>query len=204
MLGSRIKPAASGSLKRTLAFTAAMAAAAALGLGAFPRQSLEYFLRVAPQFARMVPPAYVYSHSLPSLVGGHLWIATAASFGLVAVWGFAAVRSLHREPALVFAGALAISTYVAAISYDYNLICAYPLLLLQMSAAHRQPRDAAAWALLLLGVLAVAGNRAWFASPWLYAPHVFLQVLWLAWSGIRAAVGAPVSRGQWTPPRAIG
>jgi hypothetical protein len=88
---------------------------------------------------------------------------------------------MRARPQLCFAGALAISTYCARTSYDYNLLTAYPLLLvLFVDVARRNLRSVeAGWALLGLGILGVAGDRHLFLSGSYAQVHIGVQLAWL-------------------------
>jgi hypothetical protein len=149
----------------------------------FGPQTLHYISRVLPAFARHLPAVTLYSHSVPATFGAASpWVSAEIVLG----WCAVAVLRLRRSPIEIFAGALAVSTYVARTSFDYNLITAYGLLIVQLSfALVRPPRPAAAtFGVLLLGLVAIAGSRPWFEGhPKL---HVAMQVTWLIASAVLA------------------
>jgi hypothetical protein len=156
-----------------------------------------YFTYVLPPFAAHMPGITLHGHSVPATFGPR---AGAVSAVVVLAWALAALVSFGRAPALVIAGALAISTYFAATSFDYNLVTVYPLLLVlcarAMDPAPRRGRWAD-WLVLVLGVAAVVAHRGWFGEP-RAVKHVSLQVAWLVAAAVRTmfvsrapAVGAP-------------
>ena len=101
---------------------------------------------------------------------------------------FASARRLQSDPALLFAGALAISTYFSSLSNDYNLITAYPLLIMLFIRATSAPWSSLATALLLVGLVAIVGNRALFVfSNAAIVGHIALQWVWLLAVGLAVA-----------------
>jgi hypothetical protein len=168
-------------------FAAGLFGAPAIVTVLFRTQTAEYLGKVLPAFAAHLPGVSLHSHSVPATFGG---AASLVSAMLVVAWCAAAFLRMDRAPALVFAGALAVSTYVARTSFDYNLVTAYPLLLVCFARARDLPAARARWAFLALalGLVAIAAHRAWFVR----APHahVVLQVLWLLAAATLTAVGA--------------
>jgi hypothetical protein len=77
------------------------------------------------------------------------------------------------------AGLLAMSTYFGGIANDYALITTYPLLMLLLIRARTTGR----YGLLALGLIAIVGDRAFFAAKdaHILTPglHLALQVAWL-------------------------
>jgi hypothetical protein len=159
--------------------------------------TLQYLTARLPIFAAQISEVAVYSHSVPATLGA----APARGLGvaLLLVWATVAFFRYSRRPREVLAGALAISTYFAATSYDYNLITVYPLLvvLLWRALARREPIDWASWVVFLLGAVAVLAPRGWLVgSP---RTLVFFQLVWLFLAaGLVLAHGAPesVDRGD--------
>ncbi len=105
----------------------------------WPTATIDYVRDIFPATANVQKDVLIYSHplrglALPTLIK----IVLAAS--LLGSWAIAAWHRLGDEPMLVFAGALAVSTYMAPISWDYNLITTYPLLLVGMSQALKASR----------------------------------------------------------------
>src|ERR1700730_5401196 len=135
--------------------------------------------------ARLPGPSLYFSHSVPAFTAPLSDLSRAIGIGLLVIWCLAAIREIERDPALIFAGALAISTYFSAISYDYNLMTTYPLLLVLFCRAvqDRSPGFRWTWALLLLGLIAVVGHRGVLATYPLIRLHVKLQLVWLAGVG---------------------
>ena len=106
-----------------------------------------------PAFAAYLPAVSTYSHSVPSTFLHPPGASRFVSGALLCVWNAVAFYWFPRRPREIFAGALAISTYFAATSYDYNLITVYPLLLvvLQRALARPRPIDWKSWAVFFVG-----------------------------------------------------
>jgi hypothetical protein len=180
--------------RRPLArFALAGVLAVALAILVFLPQTRAYLEDEFPRYASEVNPVFVYSHSLQHVFPQRLWIAYLLFAALLAVWTAAAVRFVLIDPVLVFAGGLAISTYFASTSYDYNLVVTYPLLvLLFVRAFDRERPSNLAYAMLLVGLFAVIGPRQLFAGSELAKKlHVLIQWAWLLATGV---VAAPLQR----------
>jgi hypothetical protein len=140
-----------------------------------------------PEFAGIVPAPSSFSHSL----AGALSPASPRLLQaiLLLAWAAAAVRRWRDDPALVLAGALAASTSFAGVSFDYNLVTALPLLLVQFQRATAGGRwRPAVDAALLVGLAAVAGNRLLVGElQTLVTWKVFLLWGWLVASAALAA-----------------
>jgi glycosyl transferase family 87 len=141
-----------------------------------PADSLVYLRDVLPKHATAFTPVTEWGHSIPTFVGSRYpRFGTALALGLMAVWAWAAARALRRgEDDWAFAGALAVSTYVQRVSFDYNLITTYPLLLLLFLRARRTDR----WGLLVFGLFSIAGDRRLFSMPnaQILTPYLHLQL----------------------------
>lgn len=172
---TRIRPYAFGA-----------ATAGLLGVGLFATQIVEYVTDELPRFAAQMPDLTIYGHALHDvlpLAGG--WVF---GFPLLCVWLVAGARSLRADSVIVFAGALAISTYFAPTTYDYNLITTFPLLVVLFVRAMEHARQRIYPLVLFLGLIGVVGNRTWFASgPEAMSIHILLQWYWLMACGIVAA-----------------
>jgi hypothetical protein len=156
--------------------------AAALGVALCWRQTLTYLHDQLPRFSNFHAYLTPYGHPMPALTAPDRAPATALSAILVVTWCVAALRRWRRDPVLIFAGGLAISTYFAVTSFDYNLITVYPLLLVLFLRTGWKPA-----LLLLLGLVAVVGDRGLFATVPLMKLHIALQVAWLFLAGLWAA-----------------
>lgn len=167
------------SRKQALLFGGGAVGAFVVSNAAFPHEAMIYFKEVLPPFAAARAATSVYAHSIPSFCAGHDGFANALSLALAALWVWACKRGLSRDPAMSLAGALAVSTYFAGTSYDYNSITAYPLLLLLFLRARRAKHRV----LLGLGLIAIVGPRQWFDAPDAHVMtplfHLALQVAWL-------------------------
>jgi len=140
-----------------------------------------------PEFASIVPAPSTFSHSLAGTLAPSSPLPLQVL--LLLAWAAAAVRRWRDDPTLVLAGGLAVSTSLAGVSFDYNLITALPLLLVQFQRATaggrwRPSLDAA----LLAGLAAVAGHRLVFGlTPGLVDGRVLLLWGWLTAGGALAA-----------------
>ena len=166
--------------RRCLRFAGGAGLALVLAAAALPADTRAYVTDELPRFANdPAPDAWSYSHAMPILVPGHPAVGLALSAAVVALWVFVGMRRLATDPGPVFAGAIAMSTYFASISWDYNLITTYPLLLLLFDRSREHPFGRA-WLLLALGLVAIVGDRTLFDGPVLARVHVLLELAWLA------------------------
>jgi hypothetical protein len=165
----------------------------------FLGQTRRYITQVLPPFAAHMPAVTLHSHSVPATFGD---AARPVSAALVLAWAAAAFFRLNAAPSEVFAGALAISTYVAATSFDYNLITVYPLLVVLLLRALQEEgrRAVAAWAALALGLAGVVAHRGWFTGH--PQAHVVLQVVFLVASALFVGAVAPPRAATAAPARA--
>ena len=127
-----------------LLLAAGLAAAPAAVTLVFWTQTRHYLDRVLPAFAAHLPAESLHSHSVPATAGAAAGVVSAV---MVAAWCVAALLRLERAPVEIFAGALAVSTYVAGTSFDYNLVTVYPLLIVLFARplpCHEQGRRASA------------------------------------------------------------
>jgi hypothetical protein len=155
-------------------------------------QTRHYLERVLPAFAAHLPAESLHSHSVPATAGAAAGIVSALC---IAPWCVAAFLRMERAPLEVFAGAVAVSTYVAGTSFDYNLVTAYPLLIVLAARMLDRGRWAplASLLVLTLGLVAVTGHRGWFGH---YATfHVALQIAWLIAAAV-LAVARPFAPGK--------
>ncbi len=179
----------------TFAGAGLMAVAAATVM--FLPQTSDYVNHVLPVFSRTETGLRVYSHSLRYVAPSRSWVFPVLAGGLLLVWSIAGWQLVRRDSAMVFAGGLAIATYFARTSYDYNLITTFPLLIVLFghARADETARFRPALLLLLLGLLGVIGHRRLFAgSTAMLRTHVLIQWVWLMAVGGFAA----------TLPRRIG
>lgn len=172
-----------GAWRASLRLVAGMAASSAAATVVFWSQTRHYLERVLPDFAAHLPRVSVHSHSVPSAFGA---AAPAVSAALVLLWCAVAFFRMDRAPVEVFAGALAISTYVARVSFDYNLVTVHPLLIVLAARSLGGPRSASvlSFLVLALGLVAVTGHRGWFGDAGVL--HTALQVVFLVLAGVLA------------------
>jgi hypothetical protein len=134
--------------------------------------TVHYVAVVLPEFAALTPRLTVFSHPIRSLP-----LPPVITMGIAVVlfgsWALASWRTLPQAPLIVFAGALAISTYFSSTSWDYNLITVYPLLLLTATRA-LGPASSGAWKVAsVISIFALATGRG--AIP--PAALVLLQIV---------------------------
>jgi len=156
-----------------------------------------YFFKVLPGVSAAYIPAHiwVHAHSYVSLGGAqYTSFSLAICAGFLALWGWAAGQAMLRDDApLALAGGLAISTYFSAFSFDYNLVTAYPLLMLLFLQARLTDR----WGVLAFGLFAIFGERQIFSEPQslLLNPtmHIMVQLAFLAVAAVAVARPAPAA-----------
>lgn len=158
-------------------------------------ETVTYLTEALPTFAgREAPELRIFSHTLSALPAPSLVIIVLA-LALVGSWIAAAWVGIDRNPGLVFAGALAISTYLSSTSWDYNLITVYPLVLL-VTARALQTTKAGQWQIASLALmLTVIAGRGLFSAP----VQLWLQVItltWVAWLVVADRETAPIHAVQ--------
>jgi len=165
-------------------FSCGGALALLLALLFFPFQSYQYFTVALPEFNSSHGFVSIHSHSLPGLFKGNRLYSGICTAFIFSVWLFTAATSRRLDIKLLFAGALAMSTYYAVVSYDYNLITTYPLLIVlfcivlkESSANQLSLEGLVAFCVLLLGLIVIIGDRRMFIGH--AELRVWLQVLWL-------------------------
>jgi Glycosyltransferase family 87 len=175
------------------------ASVAAFGLVSliFYSESKVYFTEVLPKFAGTALYPGTIGHSLTALNGAYPRFTGMVIGSLVLLWAWAAGRAFARTDfASGVAGALAISTYTQSMSWDYNLVTTYPLLLVMFLRARVDER----WGVLGLGLVAIVGERDLYgvAGNTLFTPHlhIMLQLAFLVLSALVVAGGDPVERGR--------
>lgn len=95
---------------------------------------------------------------------------------LIISWAIS-FRFDSKDKTTSFAGALAISTYFSATSFDYNLITTYPLILLVL-IKNLKDQSLKTYTLLFILLFAIIGNRYWFIfhGDLGYKFHILLQI----------------------------
>ena len=156
-------------------------------------ESKLYFTKVLPAFSGTALMPGTIGHSLGALTSGYPRFGALLMGSLIALWGWAAGQAFKRADfAAGVAGALAISTYSQKMSWDYNLVTTYPLLMLMFLRAQKDQR----WVILALGLIAIVGEREIYGTPGMgfLTPHlrILLQVAFLVLSAIVIAAGNPL------------
>lgn len=142
--------------------------------------TVRYVTEILPAFANRTPSPSVISHPLQAL-GLPAPVAAGIVLTFFGSWVVASWRRLHHDPLLVFAGVLAISTYYSTVSWDYNLITAYPLLLV-VTARALNPERSNAWKVAsFASVLVIASGRGLFTplGQLLFQAAVLTGIAWL-------------------------
>jgi hypothetical protein len=164
-----------------LRFGASALAAFAFGNLLFYSHALTYFRVELPRFSDAYTWVTTGMHSIISAAGTeHTLYPKLVLSLLFALFGWSATRAIASRPALTLAAVLAVSTYFAATSYDYNLVTTYPLLVLLFIEARRSDR----WLCVWLGSVAILGDRELFSGvlvPQLQnaTVHLALEFAWL-------------------------
>ena len=169
--------------RRCLGFVAGAGLACACAVALFPADTLAYVKDELPRFQPWDFVVDPFAHALPMLVPSLPVVGHLLSAWLFVLWLLVGTRRLGTDPGPAFAGAIAISTYFASVSYDYNLLTVYPLLLLLFDRSHERPFGRP-WVLLMLGLVAIVADRGLFEGPVLARVHVLLEVAWLALTGL--------------------
>ena len=100
---------------------------------------------------------------------------------MMGVWTLHFIYSKKERRVLSFAGALAITTYYSAVSYDYNQIVIYPLILLTISSLLKNFEWRRYFVLfgVLMGVIAHRGLFEW-GGDFGFKFHMFIQVFFIS------------------------
>jgi hypothetical protein len=154
----------------------------------FLRDARFYFTTTLPKFSAELTQMTAYSHALPSFAGAdHALYFKLPLILLLILWCWSAGRSLPEQPAMTFAGALAVSTFFSATSWDYNLVTTFPLILMFFLRARRSGK----WSMLAFGLVAIVGDRELFTTGLLglFNPftHLALEFAWLVVAAIEIA-----------------
>jgi hypothetical protein len=163
----------------------------------FLRDARTYFGVELPKFVTVMREKIAWNHSLISFAGAdHALYAKLVLLLLLVLWCWSAGRSLFERPALTLAGALAMSTFFAATSWDYNLVTTFPFLLMLFLEARRTDR----WGTLAFGLVAIVGDRTLFSgevpplgflNPTM---HLALELAWLVVAAVEVARPGEVAR----------
>ncbi len=99
---------------------------------------------------------------------------------MMGVWTLHFIYTKRDKRVVTFAGALAVTTYYSAVSYDYNQITIYPLILLTILALFNNFEWSRYWILVgvLCGVILHRGLFFW-GDGLGFKFHMFLQVFFI-------------------------
>jgi hypothetical protein len=157
-----------------------------------------YFGEVLPRFAQTINAPGLANHAILPRFQSQIWMGYLLCAGMLLAWILAAYRTLERDPALAFAGALAISTYFSNVSEDYNLVTTLPLLFLMLGRSIEAPDGAKSTRLIrgltVLGFAAVFGHRQLFVGS-----SVYFQ--WVCWVGVAVVAAHRPDRLSLSPPQ---
>ncbi len=184
------------SWRALLQFVGGGACAAALLVLPFFSQWWVYLIEVLPAFSGESSGLRHFSHSLTGFTEYAVWLPAVLRTALLATWLPVAFMLSSRAPSFIIAGGLAVSTYFAGTSYDYNLVTVYPILLLLLpwscSATTKGAegtaspmlmfRDALRTLWLCLGIFCFLWSRSTLpdaAGMRSVELHILSQVIWL-------------------------
>ncbi|MCB0336783.1 MAG: DUF2029 domain-containing protein, partial [Bdellovibrionales bacterium] len=92
------------------------------------QEHLIYLFDVLPDFSKGNTGANSISHSIMGLETLYAGSARYAKIALFVAWLYLSIKKISDDPVIVFTGTLAVSTFFAGTSYDYNLVTCFPLL----------------------------------------------------------------------------
>jgi hypothetical protein len=173
----------SGSEKKVKHFTVGAIVSGAIIIICFKDLWYSWYLRVS-HFSDFQMIVSYLNHSVQyfssSKIVGKLIFLT-----MMIIWVLHFIYTQKNKKVVSFAGALAVTTYYSAVSYDYNLITVYPLILLSILHLYKNFE----WKryMVLIGLLAgVILHRGWFdwGGDFGFKFHMFLQVLFISLSGV--------------------
>lgn len=140
--------------------------------------ALAFVEHAIPEIGRQGPtPLTQYSHSVFGLSDPALELTVALV--LLLAWLRAATQATSHTLPGILAGSLAISTYFSAISWDYNLVTAMPLILATSQRAFAPLADPKWQTATVLLIVTVLSGR-FLVSP---TGNVILPAAALAWVG---------------------
>ena len=182
------------------AFAAGAGFALVLQALVFARDWLAYVPGNLASYVENVPEPGWYTHAVPGIASG--WLGDAR-LGLVVsgtiflAWGIFLTRVKDADRRILFAGALALSTYVVQTSYDYNLLTTYPLLAVLIAASLRERRSHFALAMCLMGLFAVGHRNIFLWTDRGRLLPAVLQIGWLltlaVWGSLQPAAALALS-----------
>jgi hypothetical protein len=157
----------------------------------FLQDSTLYFRDVLPRFSNEVSGPVVYTHSISNFVRPFKHLGWFIGVMVLALWSWAASCAFIRKDfALALAGSLALSTYFAGVSFDYNLIGSYPLLLVLFMRARSLDR----WGLFALALFSLVADRKLFVDGLLFNPYTHFALELGALILTAVTVAAPPTR----------
>ena len=150
-----------------------------------PLTWMKYLVLMLPEWSRWGKGLCEMSHSLKSIPTHQ--IGTVIFLLLILTWLYAAYRASYKHIDLVFAGALAITTFDNGISYDYNLITIFPLLIVMFTKLHKNPTTFASICFFSLLFFSSAGryflhDHQWFINYRIYGltiPLILIPFVYL-------------------------
>lgn len=149
-----------------------------------------YVFGVLPKYSRLRVEVAYYSHSLPAVFHSSPALKYLSWLSLYGSWAYLVHKKIRSDSFFVISGLLATTTFVAGVSYDYNLLTAYPLLfLLYLRASSKID-----WALVLSGLLVFTGQAGLYLASRLVTSfprelHVASLIGWLVILALYLAFG---------------
>jgi hypothetical protein len=159
--------------------------------------TIDYFFNILPKFTGRYAEIAFYSHSVPALLESHLILKLLSWFLLCGSWSFLVCKRILTDSFFVICGILSITTFFAGMSFDYNLITAYPLLFaLYLRASSK--RD---WVVLMTGLLFFTGQAGFFLAQRFVRGfpeglHIASMMGWLIFVAIYLALGLGFEMGS--------
>ncbi len=135
---------------------------AVLILIAQPSLWFEYFVDVLPSWSGNTQDILNLAHSfksLPKPLGSVLY------FTVLAFWATASSKLNEKYVAWVFAGGFAISTFSNGVSFDYNLVTLFPLLILMFAHLMNYMNRTLSIAFVLLTFLSFSFREIFISLP---------------------------------------
>jgi len=142
-------------------------------LGIFWKDHLDFIQHTLPEFALTGGGVSYTSHTLYRGLGG-----LAIKLPGLILWGRWVFREWNRERALVLSAMLAIATFFPNNSADYNLVTAFPFLLLLVFKNWPKPESKNNWALTCLTLFALIGDRTVWDLIGSSRGNTYVHVLW--------------------------
>lgn len=135
--------------------------------------SYHYTFNILPQFSKLGGGGGYASHVLYSG-----WLALLWKLPAVFLWVKWGIQKVKTDSLFVISGFLAISTFFQKTSNDYNLITAYPFLMLLISRAIRKTEQKSFFILVVFTLFVFVGDRSVYDLLGASRLHLQLFITW--------------------------